>query len=113
MSNKLQIQDDEIGRRLQESEASGELKQAKGYGKPLDLGDGYFETPEELRMGYKILKDSGFTPPEIELKKNIAQIREQLDRIGPGEQRETLLRKLHDMEIGLALAMDRLRGGRP
>ena len=112
MANKLQIQEDEIGRRLQESEASGELKLAKGYGKPLDLGDGYFETPEELRMGYKILKDSGFTPPEVELKRNITQIRDQLDRTGPGEQRDALLKKLHDMEIWLALAMDRLRGGK-
>ena len=50
---RLKMLDDHIGRALAESEKSGELRSAKGWGQPLDLGDGYDETPAELRMGFK------------------------------------------------------------
>ena len=35
------------------------------------LGDGYEQTPIELRMGYKILKDAGIVPPEVEIRVEI------------------------------------------
>ena len=62
---RLRLLEDHIGRSLAESEKNGEMKTARSYGKPLDLGDGYEETPVELRMGYKILKDAGVLPPEV------------------------------------------------
>ena len=65
--NPLQLQDDEIGRKLSEAEQSGELKSARGWGRPLPLDDGWDETPQALRMGYKILKNAGVAPPEIAL----------------------------------------------
>ena len=34
--------------------------------------------PEELRMAYKILKNAGYLPPEIETKKEIQQIEDLL-----------------------------------
>ena len=60
---RLRLLEDHIGRALDQSHASGELKNAAGYGKPLNFGDGYDETPAELRMGFKILKDAGVFPP--------------------------------------------------
>ena len=65
---RLRLLEDEIGRKLAESQANGELASAPSYGKPLHLGDGYDETPAEMRMGMKILKDAGVVPPEVELK---------------------------------------------
>lgn len=52
--NRLRLVEDHIGRSLAESEKSGELKSAPNYGKLLNFGDGYAETPEELRMGFKM-----------------------------------------------------------
>ena len=60
---RLKLLEDHIGRSLAASEASGELRTARNWGQPLDLGDGYEQTPVELRMGYKILKDAGVVPP--------------------------------------------------
>ena len=112
MANKLQILEDEIGRHLTESLASGELSQAASYGKPIDLGDGYRETPEELRMGFKILKDAGFVLPEVELMKEIASIRaELLDAEHPSDSVK-LRRKLLDLEVSLSIAKDRLSSSR-
>jgi len=42
--------DEEIARRLQEAQESGELSRAKGYGKPLPNDPGRDATPEALRM---------------------------------------------------------------
>ena len=48
------------------------MRTARSWGRPLDLGDGYEQTPVELRMGYKILKDAGIVPPEVALMREIA-----------------------------------------
>jgi hypothetical protein len=112
VGNKLQILEDEIGKRLKESMASGELSQAAGYGKPLDFGDGYQETPEELRMGYKILKDAGFVPPEVEMMKKIASVRDDLARAEHPSDRAKLQQQLLNLEVSLSIAKDRLNGGR-
>jgi hypothetical protein len=34
--------------------------------------------PEDLRLAYKILKNAGFVPPEVALRKEIAQIEDLL-----------------------------------
>ena len=52
-------------RRIAEAVANGELDNLPGAGKPLDLDDDAL-IPEELRCAYRILKNAGFVPPEIE-----------------------------------------------
>ncbi len=64
---RLTLLEDHIGQALAASEASGELRRAPSFGRPLGFGDGYDETPAELRMPMKILKDAGVAPPEIEM----------------------------------------------
>ena len=58
--------DEEIARRLKEAAESGELSQAKSYGKPLPEDPGWESTPDALRMPMKILKDAGVAPAEME-----------------------------------------------
>src|SRR5438045_7731748 len=59
--------DEEIARHLQEMAESGELSRIDGFGKPMAEDSGWNATPEALRMPFKILKNSGFHPPEIEM----------------------------------------------
>jgi len=47
-------------------------------GKPIELKEDPF-VPEDLRVVYKILKNAGFLPKEVELKKEIAKLEELLD----------------------------------
>ena len=72
---RLMLLEDHIGRALSESRANRELRSAPSYGKPLKLGDGFDETPDELRMGMRILKDAGALPPQIELMRDIEALR--------------------------------------
>jgi hypothetical protein len=105
---RLKLLEDDIGRKLAESEASGELRHARSWGKPLDLGDGYDETPAELRMGMKILKDAGVVPPEVELMRDIEALRRSLDGVDEATARAGRQR-LSEMQQQLALRLEKLR----
>lgn len=110
--NRLKLLDDHIGRALATAAANGELQSAASYGKPLDLGDGYDETPAELRMPFKMLKDSGFYPPEVSLMREVAALRRAV-AAGPDEPALHASRvRLADLEQQLALRMESLGRGR-
>ena len=52
-------------RRIDEAVSRGELDHLPGAGKPLELDDDAL-IPEELRLAYRILKNAGYVPPEVE-----------------------------------------------
>ncbi len=106
---RLVMLEDHIGRSLAQSERSGELRRAPSFGKPLDLGDGYDQTPAELRMGYKILKDAGVLPPEVQWMRDIEAMRQRLAQT-TGEAEATPLRqRLCELQQQLALRLEKLR----
>src|SRR5262249_37611771 len=51
--------------------------------------------PPELRMAFKILKDAGCLPPEVELRREIASLSELLDTIADPAERSRLRRELN------------------
>ena len=55
--------------RIAEAIANGDLDDLPGSGKPLELDDDLL-VPEELRLAYRILKNAGFVPSEIESLKD-------------------------------------------
>lgn len=60
-------------RKIAEALARGELDRLPGAGQPLDLEEDRL-VPEELRMAYRILKNAGFVPPEVEQVREIAEL---------------------------------------
>jgi Domain of unknown function (DUF1992). len=63
--------------RIKEAMERGEFECEKYKGKPLDLREDPF-VPEDLRVVYRILKNAGFLPKEVELRKEIYQTIEEL-----------------------------------
>ena len=63
--------------RIQEAIERGELSDLPGEGKPLRLDDDA-NVPEELRAAYRLLKNAGFLPPELELRKDISEAEQLL-----------------------------------
>jgi len=106
---RLQLLEDHIGRSLRESVASGELKSAPSYGKPLSFGDGYDETPDELKLPMKILKDAGYAPPEVELMRDIAALQASLEGVADDDAGRAQRRRLSEMRQQLALRLEKLR----
>lgn len=103
--------DEQIAQSLRESQASGELQSAKTWGKPLDLDDGYAQTPEELRMAFKALKDAGFVPPEVELMKQVAALRECINTAPDAPEAQAMRQRASELQQHIALRLEKLRMG--
>ena len=73
--------------------ARGEFDNLPGAGKPLALEDDSL-VPEDLRVPYKILKNAGCLPPEIELRKEIVTLKRLLFSIEEEGERRRKLREL-------------------
>lgn len=104
--------DDVIADALEQAQASGELASAKSWGKPLDLGDGYDDTPTELRLPMKILKDAGVQPYEVALMHQIAELRAKVDVAeawADEAERKAAQQRLAELQQDLALRLERLR----
>ncbi len=86
--------------------ARGEFDNLKGKGKPLNLDD-YFNTPEDVRMGFSILKSNDFVPEEVERLKEIADLREKLNTASDPEEKQALEKSLRDKTLALSLILEK------
>jgi len=62
--------DELIERRIDEARRQGAFDDLPGAGRPLDLDDDRL-VPEELRVAYRILKNAGYLPPEVEVLRDV------------------------------------------
>lgn len=109
MPTRLELVEDEIARKLAEAHASGELKAAKGYGQPLANPEGWDETPEEFRMGFKVLKDAGFYPPEVELMRRRSELRAVLASMSDAAERAKLALELASLDQRISVRLEAVR----
>ncbi len=81
-------------RKIQEAMEEGMFDDLQGKGKPLVFED---ETwiPEDLRVAYRVLKNSGHVPPELELRKEIVTLRNFIDTLDDDKERLKKLRELN------------------
>jgi hypothetical protein len=94
-----------VEERIKKARKKGEFENLPGKGKPIRFDDP--NLPDDLRMAHKILKNAGFLPPEIEVRKQISRTRELLDRIeGPGPEKTKVQKRLNY----LLAKLDTLRG---
>jgi hypothetical protein len=107
----LKVLDDHIGEHLRESEASGELRAAPSYGRPLQLNDGYDDTPAELRLAMKILHDAGIVPPEVEALHRLAALRRDAAAATDPQEARQLGQRASELEQLIKLRLERLSRG--
>ena len=86
----------------------GEFADLPGQGRPLDLTADPL-LPEDLRVAYRILKNAGFVPPELEVRNEIYDLEQLIRGMDAGPERSKALRKLHLLNTQLAASQ---RGGR-
>jgi hypothetical protein len=86
----------------------GEFDNLSGKGKPLDL-DAHFQAPEELRMGYSMLREAGFVPEEVQLLKDCDALREELKTCEDEARRREISKELRDKSLTYSLLMERAR----
>lgn len=82
-----------VEQRIAAARDAGELDNLPGAGKPLDLDDDRL-VPEDVRVAYRILKNAGFVPPEVDARREIASVGELMRHAVDDETRRRALAKL-------------------
>lgn len=91
---------------IREAMERGEFDDLPLAGKPLPMESNGF-VPEDLRLAYKLLKDAGYLPPEMELRKEIVSLRELLATVEDDGERLKLGRRINDLVLRLNLLTKR------
>ncbi len=84
-------------KRIVEAMENGEFDNLEGKGKPLKIEDDSF-IPEDLRLSYKILKNAGCIPPELEMRNEIINLCSLINTIDDDKER---LRKIRELNFKL------------
>ena len=88
--------------KIREAMARGEFENLPGAGKPLRLEDDS-TIPDDLRVAYKVLRNAGCIPPELEVRKEIVTLRDLLRTIEDEEGKREKIRELNYklMKLGI------------
>ena len=87
--------------RIHQAAQQGEFDNLPGAGKPLVLDD-ETSVPEELRVGYRLLKNAGYMPPELQINKEIKQAEELLARVRNMDDRDRAGKRLQWLRMILS-----------
>lgn len=80
-------------RRISQAIQEGTLDFSQWKNKPLVLEDDSF-IPDDLKMAYKLLKNAGYVPPEVEAKKEIRRIEDLIAKTEDEHLRLKQMKKL-------------------
>jgi hypothetical protein len=112
----MSLTNDLIEKHISRAHARGDFDNLPGAGKPLDLGEDA-HLPAELRMAYRVLKNAGYVPEELQQIQDIAQLEAQLygtldegaDNEGVQKRAALKLRLLSESMRGDPLALQQYR----
>jgi hypothetical protein len=88
--------------------ARGEFDDLPGQGEPLPRDD-FSRVPADLRMGFRLLRNAGCLPPELEERKEIARLGALIAATGDADERAELSRLRADAELRYRLLIERRR----
>jgi DNA polymerase/3'-5' exonuclease PolX len=94
-----------IEEKIREAMEKGEFDNLPGKGKPLDL-EAYFAMPEDMRLGFSVLKSAGCLPVEVELQKEIESLKAQLTACDDQRRQQALSKEIESKTLKLNLIMD-------
>ena len=100
-----------VEEQIKKAVAKGEFDNLPGRGKPLDL-DAYFNTPEDLRLCYSLLKNGNFVPEEVQMLKDIEALKELHAACPDEEKKNRLAKTISEKVLLFNLAMEKYRQGR-
>ncbi|MDD2966730.1 MAG: DUF1992 domain-containing protein [Desulfovibrionaceae bacterium] len=88
--------------RIAEAQQQGAFDNLAGAGKPLQLEDDS-AIPEDLRMAYKVLKNSGYVPEEIAQRKEISNLMDMLEKESDEQQKIGQMRRMQYLLLQMRL----------
>lgn len=100
MSEKL------VEKMIKEAMAKGEFDNLAGSGQPIDLSE-YFATPEDVRLGHKLLKDANIIPEELELLREAETLKAELARVSTDEEKRKIRNAINEKLLKYNLLKER------
>lgn len=92
------LMDSLVEEKIRQAVEKGELDNLPGKGKPM-VQDDLCGVPDDLRMGYKILKNAGAVPEEVQLKKEMVTLEELIARCVNEDEKASLRKKLNQKTL--------------
>jgi len=94
--------------KIQEAMERGEFDNLPGKGKPLVFDD-CSSVPEDLRAGYRIMKNAGVLPVEMDIKKQIAFLEKMIADCRDMHKKEELRQQLFELRLTYNIMMEKRR----
>jgi len=92
--------------RIRAAQEEGFFDNLPGKGKPLNLDDD-IGVPEDLRLAFKILKNAGCIPIEVELSRQVHSVHQLLKAAIDESSRKELRRELNYLLLKVAISRQR------
>jgi len=83
-----------VEKRIKEAEEQGAFDNLPGKYKPLKLEDNT-NVPDDLRLAYKILKNIGYLPQELQLRKEIKRMEDLLEHVSDEKEAYKLVKEIN------------------
>ena len=96
---------------IKEAQEQGEFDDLPGKGKPIDL-TAYFDTPEDVRMAYSVLKNAGINSHETELLKEIAELKQVHAAVVDENKKAEIRKEIEQKQLEFSLIMERQKSQR-
>ncbi len=90
---------------IKEAMERGEFDNLPGKGKPIDLTE-YFETPEEVRIAHSVLKNAGMTSREVDLLKEIAELKQVREAVRDEKKKQEIDRQIRQKQVEFSLRLE-------
>ncbi|MEK6992224.1 DnaJ family domain-containing protein [Paenibacillus sp. FSL K6-1566] len=91
--------------KIEEAVRNGELDNLPMAGKKLPVDD-LSHIPEDLRMSYRIMKNAGYVPEEVSLRKECIRLYDLLYAAQHDGEQEQLRRKLNEKQLRLQMLLE-------
>ena len=91
---------------IKEAQERGEFDNLPGKGKPIDLS-AYFEIPEEVRLAQSVLKNAGMISPEVQLLKEIAELRQVQEAVTEEAKKMEVQKRIERKQMEFNMMMER------
>jgi hypothetical protein len=94
--------------RIKQAQRAGELDDLPGMGSPLPP-DQFASLPPEMRLAARVLSNSGYVPEEVDLLKQLGDVRERLAKAIDPAEKQQLQSEYVAIELKANMAMERHR----
>jgi Domain of unknown function (DUF1992) len=95
--------------KIQKAMERGQFDALPGRGRPLKFDD-MSGVPPHLRLGYKILRNAGVAPPEVELRREVYRLDREIETTRDPNALAELRRRRRDSDLSLAIMLERRAG---